>query len=98
MRAVVCMVPRFDLSAKIFPVSAPEIPGAQSEAEALPPQRVWFWRGVRSALTAVQGVVLWAAFIGFGGLIRDVGFPLGAAVLSTLLIWALPAQLLVVRR
>ncbi len=66
------------------------------EAEAPEPPRVWFWRGVRSAFTAVQGAVLFAAFIGFGGLVRDVGFPLGAAVLSTLMIWALPAQLLVV--
>jgi predicted branched-subunit amino acid permease len=44
----------------------------------------------------VQGWVLFAAFIGFGGLIRDVGFPLGAALLSTLLVWALPAQVLLV--
>jgi predicted branched-subunit amino acid permease len=40
--------------------------------------------------------VLFASFIGFGGLIRDIGFPLGAAVLSTLLVWALPAQVLLV--
>jgi predicted branched-subunit amino acid permease len=44
----------------------------------------------------VQGAVLFASFIGFGGLIRDIEFPLGAAVLSTLLIWALPAQVLLV--
>lgn len=66
------------------------------EAEALPPPRVWFWRGVRSAFTAVQGFVLFAGFIGFGGLIRDAGFPLGAAVLSTMVVWALPAQVLLV--
>jgi predicted branched-subunit amino acid permease len=77
-------------------VSASDPTGATLDTEALEPARVWLWRGVRSALTAVQGIVLWAAFIGFGGLIRDVGFPLGAAVLSTLMIWALPAQLLVV--
>ncbi len=77
-------------------MATPETSGAMPEAESLPPPRVWFWRGVRSALTAVQGMVLFAAFIGFGGLVRDVGFPLGAAVLSTLMIWALPAQLLVV--
>jgi predicted branched-subunit amino acid permease len=40
--------------------------------------------------------VLFASFIGFGGLIRDIGFPLGAAILSTLLVWALPAQVLLV--
>jgi predicted branched-subunit amino acid permease len=58
--------------------------------------RVWFWRGVKAGLFSVQGAVLFAGFIGFGGLIRDVGFPLGAALLSTILVWALPAQLLIV--
>ncbi len=57
---------------------------------------VWVWRGVRAGLFSVQGAVLFAGFIGFGGLIRDVGFPLGAALLSTVLVWALPAQLLIV--
>lgn len=56
----------------------------------------WFVRGIGAAATSVQGVVLFASFIGFGGLIRDIGFPLGAAVLSTLLVWALPAQVLLV--
>lgn len=67
--------------------------GAPTPEEA---PRVWFWRGARAALTSVQGIVLFAGFIGFGGLVRDVGFPLGAAVLSTILVWALPAQLLIV--
>ncbi len=58
--------------------------------------RVWYWRGMRAGITSVQGIVLFAGFIGFGGLIRDVGFPLGAAVLSTLVVWALPAQLIIV--
>jgi predicted branched-subunit amino acid permease len=53
-------------------------------------------RGAAVASTSVQGWVLFAAFIGFGGLVRDVGFPLGAALLSTLLVWALPAQVLLV--
>jgi predicted branched-subunit amino acid permease len=66
---------------------------------ATPPEeapRVWFWRGVRAGFFSVQGAVLFAGFIGFGGLIRDVGFPLGAALLSTIFVWALPAQLLIV--
>lgn len=65
---------------------------------AAPPEtpRVWYWRGARAGLLSVQGIVLFASFIGFGGLIRDVGFPLLAALLSTLVIWALPAQLIVV--
>jgi predicted branched-subunit amino acid permease len=40
--------------------------------------------------------VLFASMVGFGGLCRDIAFPIGAAVLSSLLIWALPAQVLVV--
>lgn len=34
--------------------------------------------------------------IGFGGLCRGVDFPLGAALLSIVLVWALPAQVLLV--
>ena len=43
-----------------------------------------------------QGYVLWATFVGFGGLVHDANFPLGAALLSTLLIWAIPAQVLLI--
>lgn len=56
----------------------------------------WLMRGAWAAATSVQGLVLFAAFIGFGGLCRDVDFPLGAAVLSIALVWALPAQVLLV--
>lgn len=78
-------------------MSKPTITGATPPA-AVPEEspRLWFWRGVRAGVLSVQGVVLFAGFIGFGGLIRDVGFPLGAALLSTILVWALPAQLLIV--
>jgi predicted branched-subunit amino acid permease len=56
----------------------------------------WFGRGIKAAFRSVQVYVLFASYVGFGGLIHDVGFPLGAAVLSTVLVWALPAQLLLV--
>lgn len=55
-----------------------------------------FLRGMRSAVTSVQCLVLFASMVGFGGLCRDVSFPLGAAMLSCVLIWALPAQVIVV--
>ena len=74
-------------------MSEPANTGATPPEEA---PRVWFWRGVRAGVFSVQGAVLFAGFIGFGGLIRDVGFPLGAALLSTIIVWALPAQLLIV--
>jgi predicted branched-subunit amino acid permease len=51
---------------------------------------------MRAAATSVQGLVLFASMVGFGGLCRDIGFPIGAAMPSSVLIWALPAQVLVV--
>jgi predicted branched-subunit amino acid permease len=56
----------------------------------------WYGRGIRAAFRSVQVGVLFASYVGFGGLIHDVNFPLAAAVLSTALVWALPAQLLLV--
>lgn len=78
-------------------MSAPAENGASPTTDApdIPP-RVWFWRGARAAIGSVQALVLFAGFVGFGGLIRDIGFPLLAALLSTLVVWALPAQLIVV--
>lgn len=37
-------------------------------------------------------LVLMASFIGFGGLAADAGWPVGAAVLATLTVWAMPGQ------
>ncbi|BBF92567.1 AzlC family ABC transporter permease [Blastochloris tepida] len=37
-------------------------------------------------------LVLMASFVGFGGLAHDAGWPLPAAVLATLLVWAMPGQ------
>ncbi len=72
-------------------------PSASTENEEPPVSAGrWFLRGVYAGIVSVQGMVLAAAMVGFGGLCRDIGFPLGAAVLSTVLVWALPAQVLVV--
>lgn len=73
---------------------SPSAPQPDSEPPARP--STLFWRGALAGLTSVQGIVLFASMIGFGGLARDIGFPLGATLLSTLLVWALPAQVLVV--
>lgn len=51
------------------------------------------WRGVRDALVMPAWVVGLSLFA-VGSLAAETGFPAGAAVLSTLLIWAGPAQVI----
>jgi predicted branched-subunit amino acid permease len=53
----------------------------------------WALEGVRQALTGPAFFVA-IAMIGVGGLARGAGFPFGAAIASTFLIWAGPAQVL----
>jgi predicted branched-subunit amino acid permease len=61
-----------------------ETPEARSSGAA-------FWRGARDALS-LAAWVLGFAILGVGSLARDAGFPAGAAVLSTIVMWAGPAQ------
>lgn len=49
--------------------------------------------GARVALT-LPGWIVGFSFLGVGSLARDAGHPIGAAMLSTLLIYAAPAQLI----
>lgn len=53
-----------------------------------------FWSGVWAA-AGLPSLMLFATMLGIGGLCRDIGYPVGAAMLSTVLIWAGPAQVLV---
>jgi predicted branched-subunit amino acid permease len=50
-----------------------------------------FLQGVRAALILPAWVVA-IALVGVGSLARDVGYPVEVAMLSTLLVWAGPAQ------
>jgi predicted branched-subunit amino acid permease len=68
-------------------------PSAGGEADGSPSARTLARRGVRDALKLPAWVVGFA-LVGVGSLAQDVGHPLGAAVLSTLLIWAGPAQVI----
>jgi predicted branched-subunit amino acid permease len=52
-----------------------------------------FLHGVRNSL-ALPAWVVGLTMLGIGGLARDAGIPAGAAVLSTVLIWAGPAQVI----
>ena len=56
----------------------------------------WYARGLFAGVTSVQGAVLFASYVGFGGLCAGVGFPTGAAIFSSFLVLALPSQLLLV--
>jgi predicted branched-subunit amino acid permease len=49
------------------------------------------WHGMRDALSLPAWVV-GCSLLGVGSLARDAGFPAGAAVMSTVFIWAAPAQ------
>ncbi|MCG6122811.1 MAG: AzlC family ABC transporter permease [Microvirga sp.] len=60
---------------------------------ASPARRAPFLRGVIDALSLPAWIVGFA-FLGVGSLAEGVGFPFAAAVLSTILIWAGPAQVI----
>jgi predicted branched-subunit amino acid permease len=57
------------------------------------PDRSWLWQGARAALSFPAWTVA-LALLGVGSLARDVGHPIGAAMMSTVLIWAGPAQVI----
>jgi predicted branched-subunit amino acid permease len=52
-----------------------------------------FLRGARDAFSYPAWIVGFS-LLGVGSMVRDVGHPVGAAMLSTLLIWAGPAQVI----
>jgi predicted branched-subunit amino acid permease len=53
-----------------------------------------FLLGCRVALVSVFGFVITVTYIGFGALTHDYGFSVGWAMLSTVLMWAGPAQVI----
>jgi predicted branched-subunit amino acid permease len=55
-----------------------------------------FWRGVLTAWRSVFAYVLFGTYIGIGALAHDFGFSVGWMVLSTCLIWAAPAQVILI--
>lgn len=57
------------------------------------PERRALALGSRSALILPAWIVGFS-FLGVGSLARDIGHPLGATVLATVLIWAAPAQVI----
>jgi predicted branched-subunit amino acid permease len=69
------------------PVS-PEVPD--------PPKHAAYLAGVKVAFTSVFFFVIVTTYIGFGALCHDYGFSVGWATLSTALMWAGPAQVILV--
>lgn len=71
---------------------------------ALPPLDSLKWQtargafllGVKSGLSSVLALVLCGTFIGVGALAHDSGFALGWALATTILIWAAPAQVILI--
>ncbi|EFL90171.1 AzlC family ABC transporter permease [Ahrensia sp. R2A130] len=55
----------------------------------------WFPRGMAKILS-IPALILLSAFIGFGGLAREVGLPLEQVMFMVPLVWALPSHLLLV--
>lgn len=50
-----------------------------------------FWQGA-TGVFSLAGLVMCASFLGFGALVRGMGFEVWPALLTTAVIWALPGQ------
>ena len=59
------------------------------------PLRAFAW-GVRSVATTVLTLVLFATYLGIGALAHDSHFSLGWVLGSTVLVWAGPAQIILI--
>jgi predicted branched-subunit amino acid permease len=70
------------------PAAVPAVP-ARSNAAA-------FADGLRAAVRSVFLIVIVGSYISIGALAHDLGFSMAWTVVSTLLIWAAPAQVIVI--
>src|SRR5687767_1246838 len=59
------------------------------------PLRAFGW-GVRSVASTVLTLVLFATYLGIGALAHDTHFSLGWVLASTVLVWAGPAQIILI--
>lgn len=71
-----------------MPASAPKFSASGSAAV--------FAEGYRTALKSVYVYVLFGTYVGFGALAHDLGFSVVWAACSTALVWAGPAQVIIV--
>jgi predicted branched-subunit amino acid permease len=68
----------------------PDDPAIPSDGTAL----TAFLRGLRVAATSVFAMVITVTYLGYGALAHDYGLSVGWAALSTVLLWAGPAQVI----
>jgi predicted branched-subunit amino acid permease len=64
--------------------------------EPPPSATALFFDGLQASFTSVFALVLIGTYVGIGALAHDYGFPLPWVLLSTLLIWAGPAQVILI--
>src|SRR3982074_2667825 len=80
---------RLNVSRAPVPLPALDSPRWQSSA------RAFAW-GLRSVTSTVLTLVLFATYLGIGALAHDIHFSLGWALASTALVWAGPAQIILI--
>lgn len=68
---------------------------AESDPSVPKSHRHWLWRGALTAFS-VPGLILSLSFIGFAGLAADAGLTVGEAVFMSAIVWALPAQVVLI--
>ena len=73
---------------------------SMSGVESVPPpspqeRRRWYLRGVRAAYS-LPGWILATAYVGFAGLAKESGFTLAETVFMTAIVWALPANVVLI--
>lgn len=68
---------------------------SESEANRSGPSLPFVLRGVRAS-ASLSALVLASSMVGYGAFCRDVGIPLEQVLATTLFIWALPAQMVLV--
>ena len=72
------------------------MPDPQSTSEIEPSTAVNFLAGLRSALTSVFFLVLAGTYVGMGALAHDFGFAPWWLAISSILVWAAPAQVILI--
>jgi predicted branched-subunit amino acid permease len=69
---------------------------ASQPEQTASPVAARFLDGLRASFTSVFALVLIGTYVGIGALAHDYGFSLAWVLLSTLLIWAGPAQVILI--